>query len=56
MRATFATVIVAFSKVPFWRLFDHSYAETSFAIIMRHQYFERHPTVEDFRGMDEDVF
>ena len=49
MRATSATVMVFFSKVPFWNLLDHNYDQCSFSTI------ERQPTVEDFTDMDQDT-
>ena len=36
MRTTSVTVMVIFSKAPFWKLLDHSYAQTSFSTITRH--------------------
>ena len=36
MRTTSVTVMVFFSKVPFWKLLDHSYVQSSFPINMRH--------------------
>ena len=32
----FDTVMVVFSKVPFWKLLDHSYIQSSFSIIVKH--------------------
>ena len=36
MRATSVTVMVTFSKVPFWKLLDHNYVQSSFSTITRH--------------------
>ena len=36
MRTTSVTVMVFFSKVPFWKLLDHSYVQSSFPINTRH--------------------
>ena len=32
----FDTVMVVFSKVPFWKLLDHSYIQSSFSIMVKH--------------------
>ena len=32
----FDTVMVVFSKVPYWMLLDHSYIQSSFSIIVKH--------------------
>ena len=36
MRATFATLRVMFSEVPFWKLLDHYYVQSSFSTITKH--------------------
>ena len=36
MRTTSVTVMAFFSKVPFWKLLDYSYVQSSFAINTRH--------------------
>ena len=36
MRATSATLMVIFLKVPFWKLLHHNYDQSSFSKIMRH--------------------
>ena len=36
MRASSATVMVFFSKLPFWKLLDHNYVQTSCSRIARH--------------------
>ena len=50
MRATSTTVIVILSKVLLRKLLYHSYVKVS-----QQQYFEGHPTVEDFMDMDQDT-
>ena len=36
MRTTSVTVMAFFSKVAFWKLFDHSYVQSSFPVNTRH--------------------
>ena len=49
----FHTVMVVFSKLPFWKLLLHSCVQSSFSIITRHywqQYFERWRVLEHWWG------
>ena len=36
MRATSATVMITFTKVPFWILLDHNYVERTISTVTRH--------------------
>ena len=52
MRATFAAVMVIFSKVPFWKLLDRNFIQIYFSTIAKvHwlQHFERHLTLKILR-------
>ena len=51
MRATSATVLVIFSKVPFPKFPDNIILKF---LLNNYEVFEWHPAVEDFTGMDQD--
>ena len=51
MVTTSVTVKAIFSKVAFWKLPNHSYAQNSFSTITSITTFERHLTDEEFTEM-----
>ena len=58
MRATSATVMIIFLKVPFWISLYHNYIQSSTKVLNNcevhwRQHFERHPAVDDFTDMHQ---
>ena len=59
MRATSATVMVIFPKVPFWKLLDHNYIQSSFSTFARYidsGILKDTLQLKDFTDMDQDMY